>query len=160
MLLVMAHGLFDSLARQREAKETFYFHFRKGLASLIELFKEDTDMATKKHTVKGQEAIFALGTRHEKVHPSLATITRQPLAIPVKGQAKAAKKKFISDLLQGAGPKGITWPAIRQALVTEYGQAPKKRAILYALLGGVSWHKSIGERGIVTYHLGKARKAK
>ena len=119
-------------------------------------------MATKKavHKSNGQ-AHFPIGTRHSYA-PSLATLTRAPLA--VNGQDKAttkAKREFIYGLLKEAGGKGISWPAIQEALVTKFGSAPKKRGILYSLLGGIQWHKETGQKGVVIYRLGRAgRKGK
>jgi hypothetical protein len=127
---------------------------------LFKWLRRTHTMATKaKNKGKGQ-VLFAPGTRHQGITPSLATLNRQPLALPV---AKAQdKKEFILGLLKGAGAQGLTWAAIQASLRAEYGSAPKKRAVLYALLGGVQWHKTGGEKGVVSYYLGKdpRRKAK
>jgi hypothetical protein len=128
------------------------------------MLKEDTDMAGKKavNKSKGQPQ-FPIGTRHSYA-PTLTTLIRTPVPLPFNDMGKApaeAKREFIYGLLKAAGTKGITWPAIQQALTAKYGQAPKKRAILYSLLGGLQWHKGTGGGGIVLYRLGKpTRKAK
>jgi hypothetical protein len=72
------------------------------------------------------------------------------------------RREFILALLQQAGARGITWAEIRQALIEAYGSAPVKRASLYALLSGQTYHKVVGSKGVVAYVLGKAprRKAK
>jgi hypothetical protein len=119
-------------------------------------------MATKAKTnSKGTgQVLFAPGTRHQGITPSLATLNRQPLALPVaKGKAQGQdKKEFILGLLQQAGARGITWASIQASLRAEFGQAPKKRASLYGVLAGIPWHKSTGAKGQVTYYLGKTPK--
>jgi hypothetical protein len=121
-------------------------------------------MATKKAVNKSRgQHPFPIGTRHSYA-PTLSTLIRTPVNPTINGKGKAPtgnKKEFIYDLLKGAGAKGISWPAIQQALIAEYGQALKKRSILYSLLGALSWHKETGGGGIVLYRLGKpTRKAK
>jgi hypothetical protein len=124
--------------------------------------KEGNTMASKRAANgrgKGQEVMFAPGTRHEYI-PTLASLTRVPIqdmtvmAMPDK-VASGQRKDFILALLTQAGPQGLTWGEIRQALIEAYGSAPKKRASLYALLSGVQWFKTTGAKGVVTYHLGK-----
>jgi hypothetical protein len=120
-------------------------------------------MASKAKKNKVQETIFAPGTRHETIKPSLATLTRLPS--PINGKAKASpgqdKQQFVMGLLQSAGAEGITWAAIQAELKAKFGMAPKKRHLLYAVLNGVVHYKVTGSKGVVVYHLGKApRKAK
>jgi hypothetical protein len=123
-------------------------------------------MATKaKNNTKaqGQGVVFAPGTRHNGIAPSLATLTRQPIqdiaiaAMPAK-TASGQRREFILALLTQAGAKGITWAQIRQDLIAGFGSAPKKRAALYGILAGQSWYKQTGEKGVVTYFLGRVPK--
>jgi hypothetical protein len=119
-------------------------------------------MASKRANGKGrgQEVSFAPGTRHDGIYPSLSTLTRIPLqdmavgALPTKATV-GARREFILALLTQAGPKGLTWGEIRQALIGAYGSAPVKRAALYALLSGLTYHKVTEAKGVVRYHLGR-----
>jgi hypothetical protein len=145
---------------KKEGQRNILFSLSKGSGLTYEFIQGGQTMASKaKANNKGQEVIFAPGTRQEQVHPSLATLTRMPLALPVAKAPKAdAKKDFILGLLQEAGSQGITWVAIQAALLARYGQAPKKRAVLYAILAGTVYHKTLGAKGVVTYAFGKAPK--
>jgi hypothetical protein len=120
-------------------------------------------MATKKANGKGKgkeqaQVVFPIGTRHETVRPSLATLTRLPMPVNGKAQPKEDKAGFILGLLQAAGAQGITWEQIKAELVTKFGMAPKKRHLLYSVLKDRTWYKITGQRGVVVYHLGKAPK--
>jgi hypothetical protein len=121
---------------------------------------EDSTMAKKVANNKGQrEVTFAPGTRHSGVHPTLATLTRQPLAaIPATKTKADPKGDFLLNLLTEAGANGITWAAMQQALKEKFGAAPKKRHSLYAILHGRQWYKVTGQRGVVTYYLGREPK--
>lgn len=108
----------------------------------------------------GSKAPFTVGTRHNGIAPSLATLTRMPLALPVKAPAKApgqgTKSQYIIALLTAAGSKGLTWAAIQAALIAKFGNAPKKRRTLYLLLQGTQHYRTTGAAGVKTYFLGKA----
>ena len=73
-------------------------------------------MASKRAVNKdrGQDVLFAPGTRHEGVYPTLSTLTRQPIqdmpvmAMPTEA-ASGQRREFILALLTQAGPQGITW---------------------------------------------------
>jgi hypothetical protein len=91
------------------------------------MLKEDTDMAGKKavNKSKGQPQ-FPIGTRHSYA-PTLTTLIRTPVPLPFDGKDKApaeAKREFIHGLLKAAGAKGITWPAMQQALTAKYCPLP------------------------------------
>jgi hypothetical protein len=80
---------------------------------------------------------------------------------PVKKVKKVApaekaetKKVFMKNML-AAATDGLTWGQIREALITKYGSAPKKRSSLYQLLDGLPWEKKVGEKRIATYVLKK-----
>jgi hypothetical protein len=131
---------------------------------LIEV-KEGFEMASKRAANhKGQGVTFAPGTRHNGVHPSLSTLTRLPLDIPMGAMPTratvGARREFILALLTQAGAKGITWAEIRADLIKAFGSAPKKRAALYSLLSGQVYHKVVGSKGVVAYVLGKAPRRK
>jgi len=81
------------------------------------------------------------------------------MAMPTEA-ASGQRREFILALLTQAGPQGITWGQIRQALIEAFGSAPKKRAALYSILAGVAYFKTTGANGVVTYCLGKAPKRK
>jgi hypothetical protein len=80
--------------------------------------------------------------------PPPAKATPNAMA-PVQG----TKSQYMLDLLQQAGKDGLTWEAIREALIAKFGNAPKKRRSLYLLLEGRPWHKKTGANGVVTYFL-------
>jgi hypothetical protein len=121
-------------------------------------------MASKKmNKGRGQEVTIvpSKGTgqgryAYGSVAPSISTLTRQPLAILAK--PKDDKSDFLLGLLREAGSQGITWAQMQQALKEKFGAAPKKRHSLYAILHGRQWYKVTGQRGIVTYHLGREPK--
>jgi hypothetical protein len=104
------------------------------------------------------ESPFPPGTRHGYA-PTLATLTRTPLAIPASGRAAAteseSRRQFILNLLTQAGKVGLTWAEIQSQLVAKYGSAPKKRSALYGVLSGLQWFKVVGSKGVVSYHLGR-----
>jgi hypothetical protein len=164
IVVVMFLAYLDALARQGKGKETLSFSFRSLSLSCFIWSRRSKAMASKRakanHKGKGQEP-YPPGTKHEQVHPSLATLTRLPLqdipvgAIPEK-VASGQRREFILALLQAAGGQGLTWGEIRADLIKVYGSAPVKRAALYSILAGVQYHKTTGPKGVVTYHLGRA----
>ncbi len=101
---------------------------------------------------------------HGYVAPSMATLLRRPLAPPANGKAKAKapgedRQAFVLGLLEQA-TEGLTWSQIQAELISKFGQAPKKRGILYDVLKDKSWHKTTEDKGIVRYFLGKAKRRK
>jgi hypothetical protein len=122
-------------------------------------------MATKKSNGKGKgkeqaQVVFPIGTRHETVRPSMATLSRMPSPVNGKAKPKDDKSEFLLGLLKEAGSQGVTWVELQAQLKAKYGLAPKKRHSLYRALKGQVWHKTTEAKGIVRYFLGKAPKVR